>query len=891
MVVVGPEGKSVVSETQDTRGTPSGMHRLLLEPTEDVISLDDPRAAALTRSGGKGANLARLRQAGLPVPDGFVIATEAFRQFVQTANLGAAISRITADLDVEDADAVATASSTLRTAFEASPVPAPLAEHITSAWRRLGEPPVAVRSSATAEDLPDASFAGQQDTLLDVTGTEELMAAVRRCWSSLWTARALSYRTRQGIGHTEVSAAVVVQRMLSVDVAGVLFTADPMTGQRRHMVVEAVAGLGDALVGGRVTPQRWLLDAPTRVVLAAPDPGSERLLDRRSIGRLIDLGVRAAGLFDAPQDIEWATSDEVCWILQSRPITSLFPVPSLSGEVHGLRVYMPLTLVAQGMTEPLTPAGSAFFVALAKRASAYWSVRGREQPQPTWAPVVLGRIFYDITPLLAPRRMADRLSVRMQLKDPAAGAALREWLENNADRLPRASRVALPLGLTVWLLRQVPGFLAATAAPHRARRRLIRHADTDLAILEGEAARRTTPAEQVEFTFERLPSRGSDLVLAQLPPVYVGLLASPLAEWLTERWLGSSEGLEPVRRWLPHDPTLAMGTRLAELAEGYAATGVEPSASSTGIADFLAAYGHRAPDREIDLGLPRFADDPTYVVELIRSCLRAGDPAALLTRQRHGATQAASAVDQLVTAVCVARGPVRARLLRIVMIRLRELGGLRERPKFDLVCVFALGRRLLQQVGASLVSQKRLDDPDDVFFLEPADLRDGAGQEALDLRQRAADNRRRYERELSRRVIPRILTSEGEAVYGPTAAASPPGTLVGIGVSPGVHEGVVRVLDSPLGADLHAGEVLVAATTDPGWTPLFLLAGALVMEVGGVLSHGAVVAREYGIPAVATVPDATRRLRTGQRVRVDGGAGLVTVLDPESSSDQRARER
>ena len=223
---------------------------------------------------------------------------------------------------------------------------------------------------------------------------------------------------------------------------------------------------------------------------------------------------------------------------------------------------------------------------------------------------------------------------------------------------------------------------------------------------------------------------------------------------------------------------------------------------------------------------------------------------------------------------------MQARLLRAVLVWLRELGGLRERPKFDLVRFIALGRHLMQQVGEPLVAEQRLDDADDVFFLDPAELRHALQGESLDLRARAAGGRREYERELGRRAVPRILTSEGETVYGRAGPLVPSaGTLLGTGVSPGVHEGVVRVLDSPVGAGLAPGEVLVAATTDPGWTPLFLLAGALVMEVGGVVSHGAVVTREYGIPAVAAVPDATRRLRTGQRVRVDGGTGVVRVLD------------
>ena len=872
-----------MTQAQGAAAPPPQVQRPRTDPSGTILWLDDPRASAPARSGGKGANLARLCQAGLPVPAGFVVDVEAYRRFVDEAGIGPLVARTAREVTGDDADALADASAALVAAFEATPVPRPLAEAIAGAWRQLGEGPVAVRSSATAEDLPRASFAGQQDTVLGVTGADQVTAAVRRCWSSLWTTRALAYRTRQGIDHTEVAAAVVVQRMVAADAAGVLFTADPLTGRRDHILVEAVRGLGAPLVGGRVTPQRWVVDGPTQAVLTAPDPtGREVPLDDARLRELTTLGLRAAGLLGAPQDVEWAVAGDRCWIVQSRPITSLFPLPTPIPAAAGLRVYMPLNLVAQGMTEPFTPAGCAFFVATAMRSSTYWSLRGRERWQASWLPSVLGRLFYDVTPFVASPRLAARLSVRLRLKDPTAAAALEEWVHREGARLPRPPRLALGMGLSVWLLRQVPGLMVAAAGPDRALRRLLGHAEDELLRLEREAAGRSTAPEQLDFTFETLPRCALDLVMAQLPPVYVGLMAGPLADRLARRWLGTSEGVEPVRRWLPHDPTLAMGTRVAQLAESCAAVGAEPSRNDPGVSRFLATYGHRAPDREIDIGLARFSDDPTYVVELVRSCLRAGDPGELLARQRRGAEQAEAAVDDLVTAVRRTQGPLQARLLRAVLTRLRGLGGLRERPKFDLVRIIALGRSLLQQVGASLVAEHRLDDADDVFFLDPADLRLALQGESLDLRARAAGNRREYERELGRRAVPRILTSEGETVYGPAAPAEPPaGTLLGTGVSPGVHEGMVRVLDSPVGADLEPGEVLVAASTDPGWTPLFLLAGALVMEVGGVVSHGAVVAREYGIPAVAAVPDATRRLRTGQRVRVDGGTGVVRVLDEE----------
>jgi pyruvate,water dikinase len=605
------------------------------------------------------------------------------------------------------------------------------------------------------------------------------------------------------------------------------------------------------------------------------------LLNGERRRELAGLGLRAAALFGSPQDLEWATIGDRCWLLQSRPITTLFPLPPGLPAGPGLRVYIPLTLASQGIAEPLTPAGTAVFAGLTTAVASLWSpVRRRSQGRPAWVSQAAGRLFYDITPLLASPRLGRRLADRMALKDPATSAALHEWLDREGHRLDRPRGVALPVGLSVWVAREVPGLLAATVAPDRARRRLLARADDQIQRVQQEATALPGSRKQAEFVREDLPRRTFDVAWAQLPPVYVGLLGGALAGWLCERWLGSSAGLEPVRRWLPHDPTLAMGAALARLAQNCHAAGVEPSPTAPGMAEFLATFGHRAPDREIDLGLPRFRDDPSYVVQLVRGYLAAGDPAELLARQQRGAEEADAAVRDLVTAVRRTRGPVRALLLRAALTRYRALGGLRERPKFDLVRVLALGRDLLQQVGAALVAAGHLDDADDVFFLDPADLRTGVEGTATDLRGRARRRRREYQHELGRRAVPLVLTSDGETVYAPAVPAeSAPGTLVGTGVSPGVHEGVVRVLDSPVGAALARGEVLVAASTDPGWTPLFHLAGALVMEVGGVVSHGAIVAREYGIPAVATVPDATRRLRTGQRVRVDGGAGTITLLD------------
>lgn len=465
-----------------------------------------------------------------------------------------------------------------------------------------------------------------------------------------------------------------------------------------------------------------------------------------------------------------------------------------------------------------------------------------------------------------------------RLKDPDGSAALRNWLTQNASRLAPARGVTLPRGLTVWVTTLLSGVIASLVAPARVRRRLITDANDVLARLTRRADALSSPPEQLHFVDHVLPAATCDMLLRQLAPAYGEWLIRIMIERLVRRWLGSSAGFDPVLRWLPHDPTIAMGAALARLATDHAAAGLEPTPTSPGVAGFLDEFGHRAPDREVDLGLPRLADDPTYVVELIEGYQRSD---ALRTFEA-GAEQARTAAAALVSDVRETKGDLRAAVLQNLLNRHRELGGLRERPKFDMVRAIALGRRTLQRCAATLLARDLLDDADDIFFIDPSDLRNAVTGHETDLRACALANRQAFKWELGRRLVPRVLTSDGEVVYG--AVAAPPagtaGVLIGTPLSPGVHEGVVRVLDSPVGARVQPGEVLVAASTDPGWTPLFLLAGALVMEVGGVVSHGALVAREYGIPAVAGIPDAMTQLHTGQRVRVDGTAGTVTILKP-----------
>jgi pyruvate,water dikinase len=325
-----------------------------------------------------------------------------------------------------------------------------------------------------------------------------------------------------------------------------------------------------------------------------------------------------------------------------------------------------------------------------------------------------------------------------------------------------------------------------------------------------------------------------------------------------------------VLRALPHNPTTEMDLALWDVAQRLKQEGVEPSAEHPAVQGFLARYGHRAAC-EIDIGVPRWRDDPTPILNILRTYLTHGEELDPAVHFRRGKEQAGEAAASLIARVRQTKGSLHATWVGFLLRRVRALAGLREYPKFYAVRMLADARRVIAGAGAELVAAARLARAEDVFFL---DLRDW--QSWQDLRARAAANRAEYDREQHRRSIPRVLTSTGEAFT--TAPVTTPGALVGTAASAGVYEGSVRVVFDPREAELEPGEILVAPGTDPAWTPLFLTAGALVMEIGGIMSHGSVVAREYGIPAVVGVAGATQQLHTGQRVRVDGENGLVVPM-------------
>jgi phosphohistidine swiveling domain-containing protein len=811
--------------------------------TTPLIALGEIDVGGIALVGGKAAGLAEMIQAGERVPEGFCITTVAG--------------------ELSDG----------------------LRQQIVEAYERLGAGAVAVRSSATAEDLPHASFAGQHETILNVRGADALIEAVQRGRASLGSERAVAYREAGGFGDAAVRMAVVVQRMVDPAAAGVLFTANPITGTRTEMVVDAVAGLGDVVVDGSVAADHYVLNGQA-------DERTDGCLTPAQLAQLRETGDRLQQRAGSPQDIEFAFDrDGALWLLQSRAITTLFPLPVSPRQ--GPRVYFEGGHM-QGMLRPFTPMGmSAMRVAT---ALYFTSVGVPTDPfeGPPGIVDVAGRMYLDLTGYVRYKAVRKKLPDAMKIYGPRVATALTRVLDDpRFAPLPgRPYRLRTAIAVTA---RVAPGLVAglvgAIAHPGRSRMRAFRAA-ADVQRVSRMPEDLSTTTERLRFAAELQGSFMHKGMTRMLPPLYASMLARVAAIGLLEGVATESE-VDETLRGMPNNVTTTMDLALwrlataagehrdlllntppAELATRYLA-GELPE---FGLGEFLRTYGHRSA-AEIDVGVPRWAEDPAPVFAAIAGYLRVTDPEqAADLRFARAAAEAVAKIDELVARARRAR-PVRARLAGFLLRRSRALAGLRELPKFAWLYSFAEMRRQLLAAGAELHERGLLDRADDIMFLNFREAL-AATESGSDpgLRDRIAARRAEYDREMRRRSVPGLLLSDGtnpEALAASTPAAD--GTLVGMAAAPGTATGRARVILDPAGAHVEPGEILVAPTTDPGWTPLFLTAGGLVTETGAAMAHGPTVAREYGIPAVICVRDATQLITTGQLITVDGAAGTVTV--------------
>jgi phosphoenolpyruvate synthase/pyruvate phosphate dikinase len=836
-----------------------------------VLGLQDIDLTQVAVVGGKGAHLGELsRIEGLRVPAGFCVTTDAFRRIMAEApsidDRLDGLSRLKPD----DREAIRAHSADIRRTLEAVHIPGDLAAAIIRPLARLGEQGAyAVRSSATAEDLPTASFAGQQDTYLNVVGPPAILQHVSRCWASLFTERAVAYRLRNGFEHRKVQMAVVVQQMVFPQAAGVLFTADPVTSHRRVASVEASFGLGEALVSGRVSPDVYKVRDGELVAktVATQQPA----LTDAQVVRLAQLGRRIEAHFGHPQDIEWCLVDDGFQVVQSRPITTLFPVPAAGdGENH---VYVSVGH-QQMMTDAMKPLGLSLFQLTAFRPMYEAG----------------GRLFVDVTRALAsPASRAGLLEV-MGKSDPLIRDALQTVLERGdfIESLPDEGPGGAPARGVPAPIRTDPAIVAELIGRNQASLVALKR---DIRTKSGSAL--------LDFILADLQELKRLLFDPQSHQVFMAAIDA--TGWLNGRlqaWLGEKNAADTLTQSVPNNVTSEMGLALLDVAdvirphpdvvtfleqvenEGFLDELPKISggrAARDAIQGYLDLYGMRCVG-EIDITRPRWSERPSTLVPMLLGNIENFEPGAGARRFEQGRQEARAKEQELLERLrALPDGEGKAEEAKRMIDRVRTFIGYREYPKYGMVSRYFVYKQALLEEAERLAQTHVLGENEDIFYLTFQELHDVVRSNQVDdtlIRQRK-DAFRSYQA-LS---PPRVLTSDGEVIAGAYRRDDlPAGVLVGLAVSAGTVEGRARVILDMAGANLETGDILVTAYTDPSWTPLFVAIAGLVTEVGGVMTHGAVIAREYGLPAVVGVEHATQLIPDGQRIRVHGTDGYVELL-------------
>ncbi len=880
--------------------------------TTYVLGFDEIDTSLLPLVGGKGANLGELAGVdGVTVPGGFCVTTDAYRAVVaDDARLGPLLDGL-AGLRADDRASIRDAAGRIREAIEHLPVPDEIERQIAEQLGELGDDGAyAVRSSATAEDLPSSSFAGQQDTYLNIRGRASVVQHIRKCWASLFTDRAVAYRIQTGFDHRTVELSVVVQRMVAPDAAGIMFTADPVSSNRTVVSIDAGFGLGEAMVSGLVSADTYrvrageiidkVVSTQTKAIYALPEGGTEerpiaperrgiQTLDDGQILQLERLGRRIEAHFGRPQDIEWAVSAGELYVLQSRPITTLYPVPDVDDDK--LHVFMSYGH-RQMMTDAFTPLGLSFFALLDE-----WL----ERPAMS---VAGGRFYKDMSHELASpvarRVLLSSMGMVDRLMNNAFAAVLAR--PDLVRRLARGKTSVLNFGRG-GVLPMARQYLSMQRADDQ-------HVVPEL-IAQNEASvarlRRDIAGKSGDELFAFIIGDHQQLSDLMFEPrsVAAAFLGIQSANWLNKNvaeWLGESNVADVIAQSADHNVVASMGLDLLAVADvmrpypevidylehAERDTFFDGLAEREGggiaaeaIRDYLRKYGMHCSG-DIDFTRTRWSEDPTQLAPLILGNIRNFEPGAREEKQARGRELAERKIAEVVERLRQLPGGARkARKAARTMSLLRHFIGYREYSKHALLQRYGLYKEALMAEAGRLVARGVFAAPDDAYFLSIDEFRRVARTGEIDASLITA---RRAAHEDDRALTPpRVMTSEGEVISGEyDAGGRPAGALAGTAVSAGVVEGRARVVLNMEDAEIEPGDILVTVFTDPSWSALFVSVAAVVMEIGGVMTHGAVIAREYGLPAVVGVEGATRRIADGQRIRVNGSEGYVEILDPEA---------
>ena len=850
----------------------------------------------LTLVGGKGANLGELcRVEGIRVPEGFCVTTDAYKSVIaKIPGFDALLDQLTL-LTVDDVERVREISRKIRMRVEETPIGKDIEEAVAGYHRQLGEKgPYAVRSSATAEDLPSASFAGQQDTYLNVIGREAILKHISKCWASLFTDRAVIYRMQNGFDHRKVYLSVVIQKMVFPHAAGIMFTADPFTSNRKIVSIDASFGLGEALVSGVVNADNYkvreqkiidkkistkklaiyaLEDGGTKEQEIEPERQNKQALTDEQVLALDRMGRKVEEHFGQPQDIEWCLVDETFHIVQSRPITTLFPIPEANDQEH--HVYVSVGH-QQMMTDPMKSLGLSFFLLTT----------------PATMRTAAGRLFVDITPMLASPVRRKGIIDTLGKSDPLIKDALLTIVEREefVQSLPNKEQSLTQTESAIASPQQIENDPQIVSD-------LIERSQRSIAELK-QNIKSKSGSELFDFILEDLQK--SKKLLFDSKNLAVIIAAMNASFWVNEKmkeWLGETNVADTLAQSVPNNITSEMGLALLDVADvirgfpevieylqhvkddNFLDQLVEVEGgqeSRDAIYAYLDKYGMRCVG-EIDITRTRWSEKPVTLVPLILSNIKNFEPGESKRKFEQGRQQALKKEEELLERLKqLPDGEQKAKETKEKIDFIRNFSGYREYPKYAKINQYFAYKQALLKEAEQLVRANVIHESSDIYYLTFEELREVVRTKKLD--QQIINKRKAEYKSYEKLTPPRVITSDGEIIAGEYKRENlPAGAIVGLAVSSGVVEGRARVILNMEDADLEDGDILVTLFTDPSWTPLFVSIKGLVTEVGGLMTHGAVIAREYGLPAVVGVENATKLIKDGQRIRVNGTEGYVEI--------------
>ncbi|MBO1511039.1 phosphoenolpyruvate synthase [Metabacillus bambusae] len=852
--------------------------------------------------GGKGRNLGELSKIqGIQVPEGFCITTVGYQKAIeQNETFQALLDQLTM-LKIEDRDQIGEISRKIRQIIMEVEIPSDVVGAVAHYLSQFGdEHAYAVRSSATAEDLPHASFAGQQDTYLNIIGKEAILQHISKCWASLFTDRAVIYRMQNGFDQSQVYLSVIIQRMVFPQASGILFTADPITSNRKLLSIDASFGLGEALVSGLVSADCYkvqeeeivdkmiatkklaiygLKEGGTETKQIDPDQQKTQTLTEQQILQLARIGRQIEAYFGCPQDIEWCLADDTFYIVQSRPITTLYPIPEVKTQEN--HVYVSVGH-QQMMTDPMKPLGLSFFLLT------------------TPAPMrkAGGRLFVDVTHMLASPVSRKNIIDTLGQSDPLIKDALMTIIERGdfIKSLPNDKKEQSPGKSNKGM--SSAGFQAQIENDPTIVSDLIKSSQTSIEELKQNIPTKSG-SDLFDFILEDIQALKKILFDPQSSGVIMAAMNASL--WINEKmnkWLGEKNVADTLSQSVPNNITSEMGLELLDVADV-----IRPypevidylqhvkddhfldelvkfdggQETQDAIIAYLNKYGMRCAG-EIDITKTRWSEKPITLVPMILNNIKNFEPNASKRKFEQGLRVALKKEQELLDRLKqLPDGEQKAKETKRMIDLIRNFSGFREYPKYGMINRYFVYKQTLLKEAEQLVQEGVIHEKEDIYYLTFEELHEVVRTNKLDYQ---IINKRKDEYKFYEKLTPpRVITSDGEIIAGEYKRENLPAeAIVGLPVSSGVIEGRARVILNMEDTDLEDGDILVTLYTDPSWTPLFVSIKGLVTEVGGLMTHGAVIAREYGLPAVVGVENATKLIKDGQRIRVHGTEGYIEIL-------------